>query len=510
MATVDSAEKEASEVLHTLLSVERIEKQEENGENQSSSSHSFQSNPTGPTDGQEGDSQIQWHTPVSISHSLFSAIDPNSHFSQAMDDQEVIWEGHAIVDPETNINAIYTGHPIVDESENGAESPKREAVTVVTKPKSPPKTTKKKVPLKKKKKANETSPPSDPTKLEESASQVKDRFKRGCECQDESCFRGLNPESVYKHRLNIAELTKGEHDMYLMGVTMACLANPDTTVRHKERRRLRAQYVYQGRRVCLDAFLYLENCTHYQLKRIRKHVMTHGVAPRVHGNHGKKPHNTFSLDIYRHATEFLKQYLEQHTGERDIVNTKQPIQLPWDVTRKNLHDAYKEYGQILEPGIKLMGYSTFRHFMKEQFPHVKFCKVEPKACTHQTNSQPAQIQQQNQQIQTVERVREQQVPQQVQKCVINNEVQQVIPLVVAPPNDNTATQHHQQTFLVTPVPQLLPNGNIVTPQNPTNHTTTNTFSYQLTNTGYVINEQGNIVTTMANAQHHTPYTFGRM
>ncbi|KAJ8986251.1 hypothetical protein NQ317_009959, partial [Molorchus minor] len=490
MAGVDTAEKEASEVLHTLLSVERIEKQEEICENQSSSSHSFQSNPTA-ADGQEGESHIQWHTPVSISHSLFSTIDPNSHFPQSMDDQQVIWEGHAIVDPETNIGTIYTDHQ-VEESENGEISPKR------PKPKAATKGNKKKFLLRKRK---------NQTMLEESASQVKDRFKRGCECQDESCFRGLNPDSVYKHRLNIAELTKGEHDMYLMGVTMACLANPDTTVRHKERRRLRAQYVYQGRRVCLDAFLYLENCTHYQLKRIRKHVMTHGVAPRVHGNHGKKPHNTFSLDIYRHATEFLKQYLEQHTGERDIVNTKQPIQLPWDVTRKNLHDAYKEYGQIIEPGVKLMGYSTFRHFMKDQFPHVKFCKVEPKNCTQQ--HQPTQIQQQNQQVQTVERVREQ-IPQPVQKCVINNEVQQVIPLVVAPSNDNSTTQHHQQTFLVTPVPQLLPNGNIVTPQNTTNHATTNTFSYQLANTGYVINEQGNIVTTMANAQHHTPYTFGRI
>nr|XP_023028044.1 uncharacterized protein LOC111516096 [Leptinotarsa decemlineata] len=520
MASVDSAEKEASEVLHTLLSVERIEKQEENGENHTTS-HSFQTAPTVVTENQDGESQIQWHTPVSISHSLFSTIDASGHFAQNMDDQQVIWEGHTIVDPETNnINTIYTSHPI-EESETGDESPR---VSTNGKPKSPSKI-KKKIPMKKKRKLGEGGLSSDPTKLEESASQVKDRFKRGCECQDESCFRGLNPESVYKHRLNIAELTKGEHDMYLMGVTMACLANPDTTVRHKERRRLRAQYVYQGRRVCLDAFLYLENCTHYQLKRIRKHVMTHGVAPRVHGNHGKKPHNTFSLDIYRHATEFLKQYLEQHTGERDIVNTKQPIQLPWDVTRKNLHDAYKEYGQILEPGIKLMGYSTFRHFMKEQFPHVKFCKVEPKSCpsshhnnnSHSSNQQQPQQQrqqqsqtqvQQNQQIQTVvERPREQ---IQVQKCVINNEVQQVIPLVVAPPpNDTTVNQHHQQTFLVTPVPQLVSNGNIVNPQNSANHTT-NTFSYQLANTGYVINEQGNIVTTMPSAQHHTPYTFGRM
>lgn len=121
--------------------------------------------------------------------------------------------------------------------------------------------------------------------------------------------------------------------------------------------------------------------------------------------------------------------------------------------------------------------------------------------------QPQTQQIQTQQLQTVERPREQQIQATVQKCVINSEVQQVIPLVVAPPNDN-AGQHHQQTFLVTPVPQLIPNGNIVSPQNTNNHATTNTFSYQLTNTGYVINEQGNIVTTMPNAQH--PYTFGRM
>ncbi|VEN49526.1 unnamed protein product [Callosobruchus maculatus] len=540
MASVDAAEKEASEVLHTLLAVERIEKQEDNAENQTTTATTFQTATVTTGDVEEGETQIQWHTPVPISHSLFSTIDGGSHFTHNIDEQQVvIWEGHAIVDTDNNISTIYTGN--VENSEPSDDSTKFVvAENKTTNNKTPAKQPAKKV-LAKKKKKPETTIPSDPTKLEESAAQVKERFKRGCECQDESCFRGLNPESVYKHRLNIAELTKGEHDMYLMGVTMACLANPETTVRHRERRRLRAQYVYQGRRVCLDAFLYLENCTHYQLKRIRKHVMTHGVAPRVHGNHGKKPHNTFSLDIYRHATEFLKQYLEQHTGERNILNTKSPIQLPWDVTRKNLHDAYKEYGQILEPGIKLMGYSTFRHFMKEQFPHVKFCKFDPKSCTntHHNNStnnssqqsqtqqsQPAAQQpQQQQQPQTqqqaqvqsvqqatvqiqVERPRETQI-QQMQKCVINNEVQQVIPLVVAP-SDSTNSQHHQQAFLVTPVPQLIQNGNIVTAQNANNQATPNTFSYQLTNTGYVINEQGNIVTTtMANAQHQS-YTFGRL
>ncbi|KAK9889221.1 hypothetical protein WA026_004499 [Henosepilachna vigintioctopunctata] len=536
MAQVDAAEKEASEVLHSLLSVERIEKQEtiivDVGDENHSPSNTYQGNQP-KNDASEAEATLQWTSPVQLgTHPLFSTIETNGHFTHSMDDhQVVIWDGASIqVEPDAhkyNVNTIYTTTEVVDDADDMEDvtSPKNvNQSRNCIKNKTPPKNNKKKTPVKKKKKIESSeSISNDPTKLEESSTQVKERFKRGCECQDESCFRGLNPENVYKHRLNIAELTKGEHDMYLMGVTMACLANPDTTVRHKERRRLRAQYVYQGRRVCLDAFLYLENCTHYQLKRIRKHVMTHGVAPRIHGNHGKKPHNTFSLDIYKHATDFLKQYLGQHTGDQDIVNTKQPIQLQWDVTRKHLHDSYKEYSQLIEPGTKLMGYSTFRHFMKEQFPHVKFCKIEPKAPSnshnnqpiqqHQTQQTPQQNQNQVQQIHAQHTIPKQQtiqtieIPrdQQIRKCIINEDL--VIPLVVAP-NDGSTTQHHQQAFLVTPVPQLIPNSTISTEHSNTHGA--NTFSYQLANTGYVINEQGNIVTTMANTQHQTPYTFNRM
>lgn len=327
----------------------------------------------------------------------------------------------------------------------------------------------------------------EPTKLEENPTQVKERFKRGCECQDESCFRGLCAKNVYKHRLNIAELTKAEHDMYLMGVTMACLANPDTTVRQKERQRLRAQYVYQGRRVCLDAFLYLENCTHYQLKRIRKHVMTHGVAPRVHGNHGKKPHNTFPLDIYQHATEFLKQFLKSH----NITNPKTPIQLPWSVTRKKLHNSYKEYGQLVSPGVKLMGYSTFRHFLKEQFPNVRFCKIEPKSLQHQTHEHV-----------DVANVKEKATTTASDDILDQVQQQQVIQVVA-----QQSTQPTQPaTFLIGSVSQLMPNGdnsivNIQTNQSQNNHN----FPYQISN-DYIINDQGNLITTMPNQS----YIFNRI
>jgi hypothetical protein len=182
MAQVDEAEKEASEVLHSLLSVERIEKTEvilENNENQSPSSQSFQSNPTTGSDVVEGEAQMQWSTPVALTaHSIFSTIDGNNHFQQnQMDDQQVvIWEGHAIQVDNTNqhINTIYAS-PM----EEAPQSPKRQNNTsTTTKSKTPPKSTKKKQPLKKKKKSlvDTNASGNDSTKLEESSAQ---RVKSG-------------------------------------------------------------------------------------------------------------------------------------------------------------------------------------------------------------------------------------------------------------------------------------------------------------------------------------------
>lgn len=228
-----------------------------------------------------------------------------------------------------------------------------------------------------KKKKTSCKPSYDPTKLEENSSQVEERFKQGCECQDDQCFDNLNPEIVYRHRLNIAELTKTEHDMYLMGLIRSCLSNPFETTKHTERQRLRTQYVYQGRKVCLEAFLYLENCTHYQVKRIRKHLSVHGVTPRVHGNCGKVPHNTFSLDTYQIATNFLKDFVKtQEIKQKTKASKNSPLYLPADITRKTVHDMYKDFCKSKSPDIKIMGYTTFRRFLKLQFSQLRFTKLE--------------------------------------------------------------------------------------------------------------------------------------
>ena len=62
---------------------------------------------------------------------------------------------------------------------------------------------------------------------------------------------------MLKHRLNIEELTKTEHDLYMMGVFMACLGNSTETNKQKERKKLRAKYRFMVRLIYFVLFIFL-------------------------------------------------------------------------------------------------------------------------------------------------------------------------------------------------------------------------------------------------------------
>lgn len=549
MERVDAAEKEASEVLHSLLSVERVKKQgcELNSHHHQQVVVITSKDRVGPTQTgncsathqqtQDATGMVQWHTPVTTVHeTLFADMHEVTPQFTTLTREHIIWQEQAVQLEHQHLTAQLPISTVTQTSDGPvteyttsvqppppppppppqpppspqppSQLPQQEAVAL-SDPKRKAAKTKRKAgekktenPKKKRKVVVSAAVEAAPTHLEENAQEVRERFEKGCDCQEQNCFKGLSPEFVYRHRLNIAELTKAEHDMYLMGVTMAVLTNPEETVKHKERRRLRAQYVFQGRRVCLDAFLYLENCTHYQLKRIRKHVMTHGVAPRIHGNHGKRPHNTFSLYIYRHATSFLRHFIQRNSpGSNSHQNSSSqhanssstkckskstiktpPLYLPAEITKKTIHNAYREYCEHFEPSIKIMGYSSFRHFMKEQFPHVKFCKIESGASKPalNTGTQPQQqtqagstgnhtsieveiVTQQGTKLQSDDTINviedtgiPHQDPQSATIITANGEVQQVTAIPVVVEQETSELSHQQQTaFIVAPVSEII-------------------------------------------------------
>lgn len=85
------ADKEANEVLHSLLSVDRIEKQEplsDGGENHRGSSHNFHSSQDNGSS-EDAPSSIQYAS-VPIPHSFFPTLDGSANFSNTLDDQQVV------------------------------------------------------------------------------------------------------------------------------------------------------------------------------------------------------------------------------------------------------------------------------------------------------------------------------------------------------------------------------------------------------------------------------------
>lgn len=176
----------------------------------------------------------------------------------------------------------------------------------------------------------------------------------------------MDPPEVWRHRLNMAELTKNEIDFYLMGLVRASLM--DTSDRGAaKRQRKRSSYSYMGKKVCLYAFLYLENITIYQLKKIRCHIVKHGVVNIQHGNLHKIPHNAFPLDLYKRTEQFLRNYLKTTTSQHERHSNKS-IVLPQPLSK--VYQEYKNNEREEKQG-KLMGYTTFRSFFRKQFPHVK-------------------------------------------------------------------------------------------------------------------------------------------
>ena len=236
--------------------------------------------------------------------------------------------------------------------------------------------------------AEERKPPAVCSSvLETDLSQVEARLSRGCGCELK-CFSELDSDFVWRHRCNIAELSKvviqtfstlddnilqGEHDMYLMGIMMASLANPRATSKQKERQRNRNKYIFQGKETCQEAFLYLENVTVYQLKSIRRHVIENDVVARVHKNTGKKPHNVLELDHYQLTHRFVQDFLEKENSGTGSNRKKTFLA---DLTCKKLHSRYLEYFSHLGLDSKTMAYSTFRSFVHQRFPQLKFTSRE--------------------------------------------------------------------------------------------------------------------------------------
>lgn len=122
---------------------------------------------------------------------------------------------------------------------------------------------------------------------------------------------------VHTVRLSCAELTRSELDLVILGQLLAFTNNSPgvvTTSRHArgERQCSSTSYFHQGKQVCVKMFRMLHSIGEKRFKHLMKSLKEDGLAPRIHGNMKKKPHNALSFSSIEYVVRFLLNYTEQN------------------------------------------------------------------------------------------------------------------------------------------------------------------------------------------------------
>ena len=98
-------------------------------------------------------------------------------------------------------------------------------------------------------------------------------------------------EEIFEHVLQMRELEKNEKDLYLMG-----LLDASQSVRRRtdpDLKRRKYEYSCLGVSVCCKAFPLCHEVSKKHLKNIVKHMNTHGIKTRTHGNVSGGQHMRF-------------------------------------------------------------------------------------------------------------------------------------------------------------------------------------------------------------------------
>lgn len=81
-------------------------------------------------------------------------------------------------------------------------------------------------------------------------------------------------------------------------------------------------------------------------KNLCRHFDKRGLAPRVHGNTGRRPVKSFGPETERRALDFIEHYAAVHAmpmpGRMPNIRDYSVMMLPSDVTKTGLWEQYKQ------------------------------------------------------------------------------------------------------------------------------------------------------------------------
>lgn len=129
-------------------------------------------------------------------------------------------------------------------------------------------------------------------------------------------------------------------------------------------------------------FLVLYGIGVRRLENLKQHYKNHGIMPRIHGNKGKMPIRTCSMDTLQHVITFLDNYAEEHAvalpGRVPGFKRSDIKLLPSSATKASIHRLYEQSAE--SAGLPVVSYSKFVTMWNELRPLVRITKPMTDLC----------------------------------------------------------------------------------------------------------------------------------
>ena len=239
--------------------------------------------------------------------------------------------------------------------------------------------------------AHDSDEPSFLMPVDNEKSAVHAVVQSGCGCPND-CYKQFSEEEVYLIRLQMLELEKWMRDMLILGNLLVC-ARTASAVSHArkvtqtKRQRVTYEYSYDKRVVCKSVFCFLHVIGEKVLKNIQSHLKENGPTPRVHGNTGRLPPNSFSYETTKRIVDFIVNYatvfgLPQPAAGRGRAEVP-PIYLSASEGYNVVHQKYLE--ACISTGERAAKYHAFVSIWHKLLPHIKFMTPRTDVCHYCEN-----------------------------------------------------------------------------------------------------------------------------
>ena len=205
--------------------------------------------------------------------------------------------------------------------------------------------------------------------------------RRMCGCQS-NCMSMFDERDVEQNILSMREMEKKEKDLVILGLLESLRHNSERTLKGKKRQRERFVYHFQGARVCVGAFRILYDVGKKHMENLIAHLEREGPVPRVHGNTGRRPHNTLPYSDVKNVVVFIDNFATEfgipHPAPLHGRSDAPPVFLPAAETYKSVHAKYVE--SCIHAERRAAGMSLFCSIWKQCLPHIKFMSPRSDVC----------------------------------------------------------------------------------------------------------------------------------